>query len=320
MVSIIVPAYNAEKTIKRLIDSFLKQNYTKDYEVIIVDDGSSDSTVKIVSQYKNIRLIRQNNSGPAAARNRGAFEANGEIILFTDSDCEVSSGWIEQMIAPLKESPEVIGVKGVYQTRQKEFIARFVQLEYEDKYDKMKKDSYIDFIDTYSAGFKKEAFLNIGGYDSTFPVACAEDVDLSYRLAKKGYKMVFNPKAIVFHTHPATLKSYLRKKFKFAYWRIKAVKNNPDKIFRDSHTPFVMKLQVILFLFILLAIPFSLRHLYIMPVMLAVYFVTAIPFIVKAFKKDMVVGFLSLPMLFLRSGAQLLGLAGGIIRQKLKQC
>lgn len=317
MVSVIVPVYNSEKTIKGLLDSILNQDYTGEYEVIVVDDGSTDSTASVVSQCKGARLIRQINAGPAAARNKGASNARGDIILFTDSDCEVFSNWIKEMVRPLLEDPEVVGVKGAYKTKQKELIARFVQLEYEDKYDKMKKERYIDFIDTYSAGFKRSIFLAIGGYDVSFPVACAEDVDLSYRLARKGYKMVFNPKARVFHKHPINLRTYLKKKFKFAYWRVKTVKKNPDKILKDSHTPFIMKLQVILFLIILLMIPLGFRYLYALMIMMGLYFITAVPFTFKAIKKDITVGFLSPFMLFLRSAAQLFGLTGGVIRERL---
>ena len=320
MLSIIVPAYNSQQTIKSCLDSILNQNHGGQYELIVVDDGSNDLTTSLVSQYKGVRLIRQTNAGPAAARNLGAAEAKGEIILFTDSDCEVFPNWIEEMLKPFKEDSTVVGVKGAYKTKQQEMIARFVQLEYEDKYDKMKKEKYIDFIDTYSAAFKKDVFNAAGGYDLTFPVACAEDVDLSYRLANHGYKMVFNPKALVFHMHPHNLKSYLQKKFKFACWRVRAVRRNPNKILKDSHTPFIMKLQVMLLPFVLLALPFSLIYPYLLPIFLGLYFMTAIPFAIKAIKKDIAVGLLSPVVLFLRSIAQFLGLAGGVVKESLKSC
>jgi len=320
MVSVIVPVYNSEKTIRRCLDSLLNQKYEGEYEVIIVDDGSKDATASIVAQYKNVKLFRQANTGPAGARNKGASEAKGDIILFTDSDCEVSPNWINEMVMPIRENQDIVGVKGTYKTKQKEFISRFVQMEYEDKYDKMKKERYIDFIDTYSAGFKKDVFWAAGGYDLSFPVACAEDVDLSYRLANQGYKMVFNPAASVFHTHPDKLQNYLNKKYKFAYWRVKAVEKTPDKILKDSHTPFTMKLQVVLIPLIFLAIPFSLVNPYILPALSGAYLITTVPFTIKAVKKDPFVGIFSPFVLFLRSVSQFLGLAGGVIKEKLKLC
>lgn len=320
MVSVIVPAYNAERTIQKCLDSLLKQDYSGFYEVIVVDDGSTDTTPQLVSQYPGVRVLRQQNAGPAAARNKGAREGRGDIIFFTDADCEVSPSWIKEMTEPFQKDPQIVGVKGVYRTRQKELIARFVQLEYEDKYDKMSREKYIDFIDTYSAAFKKDIFLKAGGYDLSFPVACAEDVDLSYRLAAEGYKMVFNPGAWVFHIHPNTLKDYLRKKFKFAYWRVKAVRKNPDKIIRDSHTPSVMKWQVILFLLTAAAVPLGVVYGHVLSLLLLIYFMTTIPFVIKAVKKDAAVGLLSPLLLFLRSGAQAFGLIGGILRERARPC
>lgn len=320
MVSVVVPAYNSQKTIKRLLNSLLLQDFKGAYEIIVVDDGSTDSTALIVSEYQNTRLIKQVNAGPAAARNKGVSLAKGEIILFTDSDCEVFPDWISQMVLPFRQDPQVIGVKGAYRTKQIEFIARFVQLEYEDKYDMMKKEKYIDFIDTYSAGFKRDIFLSVGGYDTSFPVACSEDIELSYRLSARGYKMVFNPEAIVFHQHPNNLLDYLKKKFKFAYWRVKAVSKNPDKIVKDSHTPFVMKLQVILLFVIILSLFFVRLFPGITLFLLVVYIIMSAPFTVKAIKKDAAVGILSPGILFLRSIAQLFGLAGGIIKEKAGLC
>ncbi|MEK7332593.1 MAG: glycosyltransferase, partial [Nitrospirota bacterium] len=259
--------------------------------------------------------IKQANAGPAAARNKGAAAAKGEIILFTDSDCVPEGNWIKEMVNPFKDNRDVVGVKGRYRTKQREATARFVQFEYEDKYRYMQKDKYIDFIDTYSAGFKREIFLEMRGYDTEFPVACAEDVELSFRLSKKGYKMIFNPNAVVYHIHPARLKDYLRKKYKFAYWRIVAVKKNPGKIIKDSHTPQIMKLQVLFPPAVLgsalLAIAYN-SLMYFSLLCFFVFILTTIPFTIRTGKKDLMVGLISPVFLFLRSLSQFLGICGGI--------
>jgi glycosyltransferase involved in cell wall biosynthesis len=217
--SIIIPAYNAEKTLSSCLASLTDQSLSKElFEVIVVDDGSTDSTSKIAGQF-NIHYIYQANQGPAAARNRGARDAKGDIILFTDSDCIPDHYWIQQMTRPFS-APDVIAVKGAYKTRQRELVARFAQAEFEDRYDLLKKRSIIDMIDTYSAAFRKDVFLNIGGFDQSFPVANNEDTDLSYRLAAKGYKLVFNQGAFVYHTHPDSFLKYLKLKFRRGYWRM----------------------------------------------------------------------------------------------------
>ena len=176
-------------------------------------------------------------------------------------------------------------------------------------------EKYIDFIDTYSAAFRRRVFLELGGYDTEFPVACAEDIELSYRLSKKGYKMVFASKAVVRHTHPAQLMAYLKKKFKFAYWRVIAVKKNLKKLFKDSHTPQLMKMQLIfppICLFPLLMVFFSLKFFLISGLGFAAFFLTTVPFVCKAIRKDKVVGVLSPFLLFSRAVAQFMGVIGGL--------
>ena len=78
--------------------------------------------------------------------------------------------WLDSMLDPLKD-PEVVGAKGIYRSRQKRMAARFMQIEYEDRYKLMAGLSSIDFIDTYSAAFRKDRFLEMRGYDTSFPVA-----------------------------------------------------------------------------------------------------------------------------------------------------
>ena len=278
-----------------------------------MDDGSTDDTAAVVMQFANVRLVRQANAGPAAARNRGAREG-GSIVLFTDDDCVPQPDWIEQMLAPFCD-PEVVGVKGAYRTKQKSLIARFVQIEYEDRYRLVARHADIDFIDTYSAAFRRHRFLEIGGYDTSFPVACAEDVELSYRMSARGWKMRFAPKAIVCHTHPDTLSSYLRKKYKFAYWRMLAVRKNPSKGMKDSHTPQIMKLQLLLAPALACAAAFDVKArtgATATELVLALFLASTLPFAFRAVRKDVVIGLLSPALLGARACAQFLGATLGV--------
>lgn len=313
--SVIIPAYNAKNTIAACLDAIKRGDYKGDYEIILVDDGSTDDTAEIASRFEGVRVIKQNNAGPASARNRGAKEAQGDIIIFTDSDCAPERDWMNQMLGPFDLDPDVVGVKGAYKSRQQELAARFVQLEYEDKYDYMKHDKYIDFIDTYSAAFKRPVFIEMNGYDTSFPVACAEDIELSYRISKKGYKMVFNPSAVVYHIHPNRLWQYLKKKYKFAYWRMLAIKKNPGKLVKDSHTPQTMKIQVLLPAAIIgsLAAGIIWTDMAYFAILLGmVFLITTVPFTIKAMAKDFIAGVLSPALLFMRAGAQFLGILGGV--------
>jgi GT2 family glycosyltransferase len=315
VISIIIPTFNGGTRIAQCLDALVKQIEDADAEILVINDGSRDNTMQVVGRYPGVRLCTQSNAGPAAARNRGALEARGTVILFTDDDCVPSPGWLAAMAEPFKD-PIVAGVKGVYRTRQKQLVARFVQIEYEDKYRLMSDLPQIDFIDTYSAGFRRDRFLEVAGYDTRFPVACAEDVDLSYRMSARGWTMKFIPAAVVYHTHPFTLRSYLKKKYKFAYWRILAVRNNPNKALRDSHTPQLMKLQLLFAPALLFAIACDLSiHLKISSTLLVCvgFVVSTLPFAWRAIAKDPIVGLLSPALLAARACAQMLGVTAGLI-------
>ena len=313
--SIVIPTFNGAARIGYCLDASLSQGATRDVEVLVVNDGSCDDTAQVVQRYPAVRLINQTNAGPAAARNRGAKEACGAIMLFTDDDCVPMAQWLDEMLEPFTD-PEVVGVKGVYRTHQKELVARFVQIEYEDRYRLMNGLSSIDFIDTYSAGFRRDRFLEIGGYDTSFPVACAEDVELSYRMSGRGWKMRFAPKAIVYHTHPASLSRYLQKKYKFAFWRVLAVRKNPAKAAKDSHTPQLMKVQLLFLPAFLCALAYDLAARPSIPaslIVLAAFLVSTVPFTIRAMAKDPVVGLLASALLAARACAQMLGVSAGLI-------
>ena len=314
-ISIIIPTFNGASRIGNCLDALLKQTTGRDVDILVVNDGSTDNTAEVVRGNPGVRLISQRNAGPAAARNRGALEARGTLLLFTDDVCVPMAGWLNAMIEPF-DDPEVVGAKGIYRTRQKRLAARFVQIEYEDRYRLMAHLDCIDFIDTYSAAFRRDRFLEMAGYDTSFPVACAEDVELSYRMSAEGWKMKFAPAAIVYHTHPDTLMQYLKKKYKFAYWRVLAVRKNPSKAVKDSHTPQLMKLQLLFAPALLAAAAFDLAARPVFPLSLLVlvaFLLSTLPFVLRAIGKDPIVGLLSPLLLAARSCAQLLGVTAGLI-------
>jgi cellulose synthase/poly-beta-1,6-N-acetylglucosamine synthase-like glycosyltransferase len=320
VVSIIIPTFNGDSRIGYCLDALVQHTAGRNVEILVVNDGSTDNTVAFVQRYSGVRLVTQANAGPAAARNRGALATRGTILLFTDDDCVPTSNWLDSMLEPF-ENPDVVGAKGVYRTRQKSLVARFVQIEYEDKYRLMARLSDIDFIDTYSAAFRRDRFLEMSGYDTSFPLACAEDVELSYRMSARGWKMKFAPNAIVYHTHPDTLSKYLKKKYKFAFWRVLAVRKNRSKAVKDSHTPQLMKLQLLFMptLMTAVALDLTLRPRVTASVaVIAAFLVSTLPFSLRAVKKDIVIGILSPPMLGLRACAQFLGVVGGFVYARRK--
>jgi cellulose synthase/poly-beta-1,6-N-acetylglucosamine synthase-like glycosyltransferase len=311
--SVVVPAMNAGDTIGECLESLLVQTTPREqYEVIVVDDGSSDETRDVAVRYQ-VSIMAQPHDGPAAARNRGAAAAKGEIVLFTDADCVPETDWIIEMLRPF-EDPQVSGVKGAYRTQQVAVLPRFVQYEYEERYQRMAKLRWIDFIDTYSAGYRREVFLATGGFDTRYPDASVEDQELSFRLAEHGHKLVFNPRAIVYHQHPETLKAYFGRKFSIGYWKVMVLRRYPGKALRDSHTPQTLKMQMLLSLMLLPLVPLALVNVFfgqMMALTILIGLISIGPFTVRALRKDVLVGLLSPFFLFVRALALGLGMVKG---------
>jgi glycosyltransferase involved in cell wall biosynthesis len=314
-VSVIIPTWNGVGKIERCLSALRNQDFGRPFEIVVVNDGSTDGTLKVLARYQEVRVITQANAGPAAARNHGARAASGDIIVFTDDDCEPLPNWLTEMVRPFAD-PEVVAAKGTYRTRQLNTIARFVQLEYEDRYRMLVRQPVIDFIDTYSAAFRRNRFLAMNGYDTSFPVACAEDIELSYRMSARGWRMVFAPAAAVYHRHPSSFVTYVKKKFKFAFWRVLAVKKNPAKMMKDSHTPQLMKLQMLFAPMLVLGLLGDLAGLSAVPLSLIVvvaFLLSAVPFSFRTFTRDPMVAVLSPWILAARSCSQFLGVASGAL-------
>ncbi len=304
--SVVVPAYNAAATIEACLDALSRQSVgSAAYEVIVVDDGSADRTGEIAGRFP-VTIVRQQNRGPAAARNHGARLAQGGIVLFTDADCVPVTDWIARMVEPFAD-PVVSAVKGAYRTSQRSIVARFAQVEFEERFEMLKKADSIDMVDTYAAAFRKDVFWRMGGFDESFPVANNEDTELSYKLSAAGERMVFSPSAVVFHLrHPDTARRYLRQKFWRGYWRMVVYHRFPDKMVKDSYTPQSLKIQVLtLFgaVFSLLAGLLFTPAIVLAALMLGAYAVSAAPFAMRVARRDPAVAVLAPLFLALRAGA-----------------
>ena len=312
--SVVIPAYNADQTLKSCLDALREQEISAPYEIIVVDDCSDDQTASLAAGSDVILIQHDQRRGAAAARNNGVKTARGEIICFTDADCVPKSDWLYEILLPFS-GQDTSGCKGVYITKQKEIVARFVQIEYEDKYDLLEKQAQIDFIDTYSAAYRREVLQANNGFDEQFTYL--EDQELSFRLAERGYKMVFHPQAAVYHQHADSLAAYARKKFTIGYWKAQVVRRFPNRLIQDSHTPQVMKVQMLLAalamvgLLGMLITPWSAIFL---GTALLLFFLSAVPFIRKAWVKDKMVALASPFLLLIRAGALGFGYAWGLVK------
>ena len=309
-ISVVTAAYNAAGSIRELLGALVAQTQPP-VQIIVADDGSGDETATVAEKL-GATVLRLPHGGPAQARNAGAQAATSDIIVFIDSDCIPQPDFLEKLTAPL-QSGAADAAKGAYRTRQKSFAARFAQLEFEERYARLSRQSNIDFVDSYAMAILRRVFTESGGFDSSFPRADNEDVDLSYRLGRLGARMVFIPDAVVFHQHPASWWRYFRTKVGRGYWRFKVYAQYPAKAFRDSYTPQTLKLQMLaLLLFIpavVLAVIFLNPWFLIVPAVLFLFF--SLPFLIRAIHSSFLLFVISLWGLLLRAKALILGSIAG---------
>jgi cellulose synthase/poly-beta-1,6-N-acetylglucosamine synthase-like glycosyltransferase len=316
--SVIIPVYNAASTLPRCLNALQHQSIDRArYEIIVVDDDSGDQSASVAGEIlrgdSQSQVIGVSHGGPAAARNAGARAARGDIILFTDADCEPARDWIEQMLRPFQD-PQVAGAKGIYRTYQKSLVARFVQQEYQTKYDQLARHPTIDFVDTYSAAYRREVFVASGGFDSE--LIMDEDQELSFRLAGKGHRLVFIPAAVVGHQHVTTAWRYLRRKYGVGYWKVFVLRVHPQKAVRDTHTPQVVKVQIGLIAVAMIATLAIIPIPRVFPITIGLWLLlllTMLPFLIKIARRDPPVIWIAPLMIALRALGLGLGLTAGLL-------
>jgi len=305
-ISVVIPAYNAEKTIGKTLNATLSQNFPKNrYEIIVVDDGSDDDTRQIIKKFRRVRLLKQKHKGPAVARNLGVKYAKGEIVLFTDADCIPDKNWIKKIIEPFKNK-NIVGVAGTYVTLNKDkFFARFTGYEIEQRHENMKKFDSINFVGSYNCAYRKSVFMEFEGFDKSFLIASGEDPELSFRIEKIGhYKIVFQPKAIVFHSHPENIKTYFKQKYNRAFWKVLLYKKHPSKVFGDKYTPRTLFPQILFTGLGMIIFFSSFFHLKIFNISLLFILISLLfnyKFYLFVWKRDKTVALLSPFIFFLRN-------------------
>jgi cellulose synthase/poly-beta-1,6-N-acetylglucosamine synthase-like glycosyltransferase len=219
MVSIIVPTYNRAHFIERSFLSLVQQNYpTSRYEIIVIDDGSSDNTTDILNrfsrEYDNFRFIGQSNKGPATARNSGLHEATGEFILFIDDDCIADRNWIRELTVAYRD-PAIGGVAGhIRYIAPANNVANQCAKLLAGNGQLTDASGKVSLFVTANASFRRSVLLDCGGFDVSFPFAAQEDFDLSVRVMKKGWKLAYSESALVDHYHHHTVLGDVKRWFR----------------------------------------------------------------------------------------------------------
>lgn len=236
LISVIIPSYNSEKTIQKTVLAIKnQQGLDIPPEIIVVDDGSKDKSLNLLNKIDGIRVITQNNSGPATARNKGAKIAKGDILVFTDSDTVPHYDWLKKLVEPFYSTTNIVATTGTYSIENKESkLAQLIQSEIEYKHSNYK--DFVAFGGSYNFAIKKDLFEEIGGFNEEYRYASGEDVDICYKILNKGYKIRFVKDAVVGHFHPEKLYKYLITQLKHGFWRAKLYYDHPNKATGDDYT------------------------------------------------------------------------------------
>lgn len=209
MVSVVVASYNGDRTLEACLKSLQQLNYSS-YEVILVDDGSTDRTESICKDFPSVRYLRhEKNMGLSAARNTGIHASAGDIVAFTDSDCRADEDWLYFIVSDLLNS-EFTGIGGHNLLPPEDlWIAAAVMVSPGGPAHVMISDRLAEHIPGCNMAFYKWALEEIGGFDPLFRKA-GDDVDVCWRLQQQGYSLGFSPAGFVWHYRRATVRDYLK--------------------------------------------------------------------------------------------------------------
>jgi len=255
-ISIIIPVHNRAKLLAQCLDSIYSQKH-KNFETIIVDDGSTVNLKPVVKVYPVRYFYLKKNKGPAFARNFGVKKAKGEIIIFIDSDVLVSKEFLKKIEDSFKKNKEIIAIQGNYTLipYYENFFTNFKNITLHYHFKKTSK-KYSNSIASFCTAIKKDVFLASGGFDEKVRNASIEDEEFGIQLTRKGYKILYDNNLQVKHMKKFTFYSLIKQDFTTGFDRIKSMlrkKRLFDKReLKGSHSSFLLLISIPLSTLILL--------------------------------------------------------------------
>jgi len=214
-------------------------------EVIIVDGGSTDATVKIAREYST-RVVSTPLNAPAAY-NYAIKHTNSEILGFIDADAKVEKEWLTKLV-PHLDDPQVAGVSGGIETWNAENAwARSIGYDLRNRYARLRK--YVVRVATMNLLLKKHIIEDVGWFDENLP--SQYDTDLGFRITSRGYKIVYDSNAKCHHFNRTTLRAYFRQQLQYGKNTLRLYFKHKNLAKGDGITDFGMNIQPILFLAVL---------------------------------------------------------------------
>lgn len=220
--SVVIPTHNRKEILRRSLEALLDQTLPPEsYEIVIVDDGSTDETETMVrgmmlTSPASLRYFYQSNKGPAAARNLGIEEAEAEVILLIDDDVIASSSLLHTHLQGHQAGSRIaiLGKTEIHPeitlTPFLEFIMASELLVAFDRIERGQDVPYRYFV-TSNVSLRKEHLWEVGMFDEVFKSPGYEDTELAYRLSQYGIQTIYNPRAVAYHLDPMTLESFIHR-------------------------------------------------------------------------------------------------------------
>lgn len=231
-VSVIIPAYNEALKIDGCLESLQNLNYPKDrFEIIIVDNKSTDGTGEMVKKHDAILLHETAMQSAYAARNTGILSAKGEIIALTDADCVVDQNWLCRLVAPFQD-PAVGGVGGkVINYPATTLVEEFIQQEMPYEHCDQDDGRFLSGLITSNCAYRRQDLIDVGLFNMMFDCS---DIELSWRLQMKtGKRIVLLPDAVVYHKHRSSVKQLFWWQYRFGFGQILMT-----TLYKDIHDSF----------------------------------------------------------------------------------
>ncbi|MFO1484397.1 MAG: glycosyltransferase [Verrucomicrobiaceae bacterium] len=207
-ISVIVCTRNGSATLRACLASLVPLNYP-DFEVLVIDDGSTDTTAEIAASFESVRYHRQDHAGLSVARNLGARLATGSILAYTDDDCVAHRDWLLHLSHAFAEQGVVAAGGPNIPPPPRNRTERIVALAPGAPVHVLLNDTEAEHLPGCNLAIRKDALERIGGFRAEFMVA-GDDVDVCWRLRDNGGRLVYVPGAMVWHHRRVSVKAYLR--------------------------------------------------------------------------------------------------------------
>lgn len=219
-VSVIICTHNGSRTLRRALESLQRLNYP-DYEVLVVDDGSTDAVPEVATEFRDVRYVRIEHQGLSAARNAGAREAGGDILAYMDDDAWADEDWLLYLAAAFAEDDRVGAAGGPnVPPHQAGLVASCVSSAPGGPSHVLMSDTAAEHIPGCNLAVTRGAWEEVGGFDPEFTTA-GDDVDFCWRLMEHGYRIAFHPGAVVVHERRRSVRAFLRQQI--GYGRAEAL-------------------------------------------------------------------------------------------------